>query len=540
MPVSLIFSSITADNSSSFTSALSATANVLVIGEKAALSAENALSLLGLPEGFAAPIADGETITAYIGGKAITVASFAEKQSRTTGVIRSDSITDVVSKNGKGDKDLSIVVFLKNQDQALAASLAIARAYPLYENRKKASAERNVCVHFLLAEAPKSITSTITTKITTTKGSSTTESVSTVTSTKTSSSKTVTTAELQTAADAVRECAKLVDTPPNELNPTTYVELVQKLHAEKLAAFGVELTVIQGAELRDRGFGGIWNVGKASENLPALIHLSHVPAGAVKTVAWVGKGLTFDTGGLDIKVGGGMVGMKTDMGGSAGIFQGFVATVLNGINTNFALHAILCVAENSVDTRSFRPDDIITAYSGKTVEVTDTDAEGRLCLMDGVAYASKDLNADVILDMATLTGAQASATGYKHAGLVVNSEEFEAALVAAGRVSGDLCHPMLYCPEFLAADKTFPSVVADMVNYPKSATNNAGSASAGFFVGAHLVPADDFKEDGSRWWAHVDMAFPSTVGGRGSGYGVGLLHEISRTLNAKFAAKREE
>jgi probable aminopeptidase NPEPL1 len=196
-------------------------------------------------------------------------------------------------------------------------------------------------------------------------------------------------------AHNVRFAGSLADTPPNELHVTSYVELVKKIHAEKLAAKGVTLEIIQGKELAEKGcvfirkqkklleslygklpnnsfctfisYGAIWGVGKAAEHLPALVILSYQPQGATKTVAWVGKGIVYDTGGLSLKGPLNMVTMKNDMGGSAGVFGGFVAAVVTDAAKNVNLHAVLCLAENSVSERSTRPDDVLTSYSGKTV-----------------------------------------------------------------------------------------------------------------------------------------------------------------------------
>ncbi|KAI9352206.1 cytosol aminopeptidase family, catalytic domain-containing protein [Obelidium mucronatum] len=544
MPVSLRFEAVSTD----FNCAISALAQnesaktILIVGEKASLVSENALPLdaLRLPSDFLEPIANDttESITAYIEGKTIIAATFSDKKSRNVGPIRGDALHQLVQEKAGGKNDVIILARLKNNEQVLTASLAIARAFPKFERKKEQSPVRTVTVHFVLAESPKAVTTTTTTKNVVSTPTSKTITTKTTTTKKVASKTSIDAERIQIVADAVREAANLVDTPPNELNPTTYVEIVRAIHKEKLEAAGVTLTVIQGTELRERGFGGIWNVGKASENLPALVILSHTPENARKTVAWVGKGLTFDAGGLNIKVGGGMTGMKTDMGGSAGILHGFVATVLNKVNTNFALHAILCIAENSVDARSFRPDDIITAYSGKTVEVVDTDAEGRLCLMDGVAYASKDLNADVVVDMATLTGSQAYATGLRHAGFITNSSEFEKEVVEAGKASGDLAFPMLYCPEYQGVDKIMPSVVADSKNWLSSM--DVPSASAGLFVGSHLVPDEKWVEEGEGLWAHIDMALPSKALGRANGYGVGILFSLAETLNTKFAEEARE
>lgn len=201
------------------------------------------------------------------------------------------------------------------------------------------------------------------------------------------------------------------------------------------------MTVKQGKDLENEGFGGLWNVGKAAEHLPALVLLSYSPAGATKTVALVGKGIVYDTGGLSIKSSTGMPDMKCDMGGSASVLGAFLAAVNLEVGVN--IHAILCMAENSVNEKAMRPDDIIQMYSGKSVEVNNTDAEGRLVLADGVAYATKHLNPEIVVTMATLTGAQSFATGKTHAGVLSNKQELEDLFVSCGKASGDLVFPLL-------------------------------------------------------------------------------------------------
>lgn len=215
-----------------------------------------------------------------------------------------------------------------------------------------------------------------------------------------------------------------------------------------------------------------------------------------------------------------MAGMKDDMGGSAACLAAFSALVRASHPT--PLICVLAIAENSVDARSFRPDDIIVLKSGLSVEINNTDAEGRLVLGDAVAYATAELDPkpDYIVDLATLTGAQSYATGYKHAGLLTPSEPLESLLVEAGKQSGDLLFPLIYCPELLGIEKQFASDVADMKNSVKQRAN-AASSGAGHFIERHLHPS---------WkggWAHLDIAAPASLtgssGDRASGFGVAVL-----------------
>ncbi|XP_063900518.1 probable aminopeptidase NPEPL1 isoform X2 [Zophobas morio] len=201
----------------------------------------------------------------------------------------------------------------------------------------------------------------------------------------------------------IRNTARLVDMPPNVLNPATYQKFIREW-VEGLP--GVTIEVLEGEELRARGLGGLYSVGKASADPPALVILSYSHASAAKPVCLVGKGITFDTGGLSLKTRTGMCGMKMDMGGSAGAF---VSLVESG-KLKTSLHCLLCIAENSVSSKATRPDDVHLLYSGKSVEVNNPDAEGRLVLADGLAYAAKRYAPGLLVDMATLTGAQGTAT----------------------------------------------------------------------------------------------------------------------------------
>ncbi|KAA0160016.1 hypothetical protein FNF28_05596 [Cafeteria roenbergensis] len=334
------------------------------------------------------------------------------------------------------------------------------------------------------------------------------------------------------ALDAVRSvcasariAAALVDAPASELHTDAFVDIALKVAADSKAT---STTVIRGVELRDRGFGGLWGVGKAATHLPALVVLEHRPAAAAAdapSICLVGKGIVYDTGGLSIKSKDGMPGMKRDMGGAAAVLGAF-RTLSDDVSLTRPVYAILCLAENSVSDVAMRPDDILYMYSGKTVEVNNTDAEGRLVMADGAAYAAKHLNPGAIIDIATLTGAQGVATGRHFAALYTNNPTLESTVPAIGRATGELCHALPYCPEFFNAE--FASAVADMKNSVADRAN-AQSSCAGQFVGAHIEP---FVSTPGNSWLHVDMAYPSFVGARATGYGVALLAGVVRHLSA--------
>jgi len=205
------------------------------------------------------------------------------------------------------------------------------------------------------------------------------------------------------------------------------------------------------------------------------------------------------------------------MGGAAAVLGAFAALAHK---PPCRLSLLLCLAENAIGPLAYKPDDILTLHSGKTVEINNTDAEGRLLLADGCSYAARVLKADVVLDAATLTGAQGVATGDLHAAVVCDDERIEQALLAAGRETGDLCWPLPCVPEFYRSE--FASPIADMRNSVKN-RSNAQVSCAAEFVHWHL--------DGTKVrWGHVDLAFPAFRGDRGTGYGVALLDAAVRRL----------
>lgn len=410
-----------------------------------------------------------------------SVGALPQKCSRHNTPSRSHSLSKVVKSSFAGGDEFVVVVCERKDTFASAA--AIARTLPLFTAKSNSSStSRTVTVEFFLvgegSEQPLDDEELLC---------------------------------LTTAAEAVRLTAKIVDIPCADMHTNQFLNEVREV-GDKL---GIQPHIIAGEELKVQGFGGLWGVGKAAENLPALAVLSHQPPGAEKTIAWVGKGIVFDTGGLCIKTKVGMCGMKTDCGGAAAMLGSFYLAVKMGFKDN--LHAVFCLAENAVGPKSMRPDDIITLYSGKTVEINNTDAEGRLVLGDGVAYAQKNLKAQVIVDMATLTGAQGIATGKYHASVLTNSEDFELAAVKAGQNSGDLVHPVPYSPELHFSE--FSSSVADMKNSVAD-RGNAQVSCAGLFIGSHL--GFDF----SGAWLHIDMAAPAHVGDRATGYGPALMNTL--------------
>jgi probable aminopeptidase NPEPL1 len=409
------------------------------------------------------------------GPSKVVAAVLPEPCSRHNAPSRAWAIPTVVRAAGtKGST--GVVMVVDHADHAAAAVLSAAKAFPLYSARNPVDRT----VGFAVA-GPEGA---------------------------------VPVAHLQAAAEGVRQAAELVDTPPNQLTTTEFVARAEAVAEE----VGATLTVIRGQELVEAGLGGIWGVGKAAEEPPALVVLDHGGSGGGD--CWVGKGIVYDTGGLSLKTKTGMPGMKTDMGGSAAVLAAFRAAVRMGHEG--PLTAVLCIAENAIGKGATRPDDVLHMYSGKTVEVNNTDAEGRLVLADGVAWVAKHRSPERVIDLATLTGAQGVATGQIHAALYCSDEQLEHDALRIGRATGDTAHPLPYAPELYR--KEFASHIADMKNSVKNRAN-AQSSCAGQFIGNHLAAAG---YDGP--WLHIDMAGPATRAGRGTGWGVAMLLGLAGLL----------
>ncbi len=315
--------------------------------------------------------------------------------------------------------------------------------------------------------------------------------------------------------DHARLAAEWVDMPPSELNTPDFVQRVKAL-ARGIPNLSVE--VWSGDEVRERGLGGLHAVGRAAIHPPKVLFLSYQPRRPRRRVALVGKGVVYDTGGLSIKPGPSMTGMKCDMGGAAAVVGATLA--IARARGEDAVFAVCGLVENAIGPDAYRPDDILTMHSGKTVEINNTDAEGRLVLADAASVIARRRKPHVLIDLATLTGAQLVATGQRHAAVVSNRGGLEAAAVRAGRASGDLVHPLPFVPEFY--QPLFQSQVADMRN-SVSDRMDAQSSAAACFVYSHIADLD-------LPWLHVDLAGPAFRKDRGTGYGVALVTELLRTL----------
>lgn len=313
--------------------------------------------------------------------------------------------------------------------------------------------------------------------------------------------------EAAIVADGVHCARDLVNTPPSHLYPETFAKKAEELGKEH----GIKVTVLDDKHLAKNGFGGLTGVGMGSARGPRLAILEYSPRNAKKHVALVGKGVTFDTGGISLKPGLGMETMKMDMAGAAAVLGTIVAAARIGVGVKVT--AYLCLAENMPSAKAQRPSDVITIYGGKTVEVLNTDAEGRLVMADGLVLASES-DPDAILDIATLTGAQVMALG-KHISAVMGDDELREAVVDAATASGEKFWPMPL-PKELRAGMDTP--VADIANLGH---RWGGMLSAGLFLREFIGKSGGKKaaDDAPRIpWAHLDIAGPAFVDDKAHGY----------------------
>ena len=308
------------------------------------------------------------------------------------------------------------------------------------------------------------------------------------------------TAQAKTAAKRAEIIAEqtflvrdLINTPPSSLTPDSFC-----LRTKKLASkYGVKVEILNDAALRKGGYGGIIGVGQGSANPPRLLHLSYSPTKAKKRFAFVGKGITFDTGGLALKPANGMEAMKADMSGAAAVVAAIFA--IAQLKLPIAIDAWAPLAENMVSDTATRPSDVITIYGGKTVEVLNPDAEGRLVLADALVKAAevgkKSGGLDGIIDVATLTGAQVVALGSRTSAVMTNDENFGGQFLTAANIAGESFWPMPLPVELRAS---LDSPIADLANI---GDRMGGMLVAGLFLKEFIDPQTP--------WLHLDIAGPA-------------------------------
>jgi leucyl aminopeptidase len=330
-------------------------------------------------------------------------------------------------------------------------------------------------------------------------------------------------ADLGEAVEAARVCAEaqnrardLQSLPSNVATPSYLGRRAREIASAHPA---VSTEVFGREEIAAKEMGGLVAVSKGGAEEPQLIVLRYEGGGSGETLGLVGKGVTFDTGGISLKTPGGMHEMKMDMSGAAAVLETVRAVAELGLALN--LIAVIPSTENMPSGTAVKPGDVITQYNGKTVEVNNTDAEGRLILADALAYAVEQ-GADRIVDIATLTGAVMIALGSTYAALISNDDALAAAVEDAGRDTGELVWRLPLHPEYKALTK---GAVADLTN--ASAKRKAGTIYAGSFL-------EEFV--GETPWAHVDIAGTAWDVGRpytgsdASGYGVRLLTAVARAF----------
>ncbi|MDT9699898.1 leucyl aminopeptidase [Streptomyces sp. P17] len=280
----------------------------------------------------------------------------------------------------------------------------------------------------------------------------------------------------------------LINTPPNDLNPEAFAAVAQAAAKEH----GIKVQVLDEKALAKGGYGGILGVGAGSAAGPRLVKLSYTHSRAKKHLAFVGKGITYDSGGISLKPAGHNETMKCDMSGAAAVFAAVVAAARLGLEVNVT--GWLALAENMPSGSATRPGDVLRMYSGKTVEVLNTDAEGRLVLADALWAASEE-KPDAIVDVATLTGAMVLALGNRTFGVMANDDAFRSAVVEAAEEVGEPSWPMPL-PEHLR--KGMDSPTADIANMGE---RMGGGLVAGIFL-------REFVGEGITW-AHIDIAGPA-------------------------------
>ena len=316
-------------------------------------------------------------------------------------------------------------------------------------------------------------------------------------------------------AEGVFLTRDLVSEPPNILNPA---EMARR--CQELTSLGLEVEVFGPAEMTELGFGALLGVSQGSANEPRMVVMKWNGAAAggerQKPLAFIGKGVTFDTGGISIKPAGGMEDMKWDMAG-AGTVVGLMAA-LAGRKARVDVVGLVGLVENMPSGTAQRPGDVVTSYSGQTIEVINTDAEGRLVLADVIWYAQEKFDPRFMIDLATLTGAIIVGLGHEYAGLYCNDDALSEQLTQAGKASGEKLWRM---PLDDAYDKMIRSDIADM--------KNIGGRPGGSITAAHFIQRFVNK----KTWAHLDIAGTAWSGKDGAiapkgatAFGVRLLDRL--------------
>ena len=309
----------------------------------------------------------------------------------------------------------------------------------------------------------------------------------------------------------------LINTPSNDKKPEQFTKII----ADTAKKENLKVKIFDEKELKRKKFGAMLAVAAGSESKPRMIVLEYNPKGAKKTVALVGKGVTFDSGGINLKPTGSLEEMKSDMSGAAAVAATLIA--LAKLKPKTKVIGIIPVVENMPSGNASRPGDIVKSYSGKTVEILNTDAEGRLILIDAISYVVKKYKPETLIDIATLTGACVIALGEKIAGVFSSDDELAQSIISSGEKTYERCWHMPLPDDY---KEDLKSDFADLKNIAGSRWG--GAITAALFLSEFV---------GDTRWAHIDIAGPSYMkkgnaycGVGGTGFGVRLFCELLEKL----------
>jgi leucyl aminopeptidase len=308
-----------------------------------------------------------------------------------------------------------------------------------------------------------------------------------------------------------------VSMPPNDKKPELFAKSIARLAGKE----NLKVTILGEKELKQKKFGAMLAVAAGSRNRPKMVILEHNPVKAKKTIALVGKGVTFDSGGINLKPTASLADMKMDMSGAAAV----AATLITAARLKLRLNlvGVIPIVENMPSGDASRPGDIIKSYDGKTVEIGNTDAEGRLILIDAISYAIKKYNPQTLIDLATLTGACVVALGEKIAGTFSFDDKLAESIILSGEKTHERCWRM-----------PLPEDYKELIKSDFADLNNVGNTRYGGAITAALFLSEFVKETS---WAHIDIAGPayskkesSYCGVGGTGFGVRLLFDLMEKL----------
>ena len=308
-----------------------------------------------------------------------------------------------------------------------------------------------------------------------------------------------------------------VSTPSNEKTPEKFTRSIANIARKH----NLKVQVLKETQLKQKKLGALLAVAAGSQSKPSLVMMEHRVTGAKKTAVLVGKGVTFDSGGLNIKTGASISDMKSDMAGAAAVAATMITVAQ--LKTKLNIIGVIPIVENMPSGRATRPGDVIRSYAGKTIEIGNTDAEGRLILIDAIAYAIKKFRPQILIDLATLTGACVVALGEKIAGVFSNDDELAESVITSGANTHERCWRMPLPEDY---KELLKSDLADMNNM--SSTRWGGAVTAALFISEFV---------GDTRWAHIDIAGPAYnkkesdyCGPGGTGFGVRLLSDLFEKL----------